>query len=132
MIRMKLLFIVTLFFSLFGTARAQSVAELEKMITVKQWSITGDKQAGIGRHNSMNENSRLTFSTDSTWECTDPILGENKGRWYIKDSKSLYLSPGKSKKAVKCDLILLSENQLQFKYKQNTAVRTLEWESVED
>jgi hypothetical protein len=132
MIRKKILFITVLFVTSFGTVCAQTVTELEKMITQKEWAITGDRQAGIGRHNSMNENSKIRFSADSTWECTDPVLGETKGRWYIKDAKFLYLTPGNSKKPVKCDLIVLNETQLQFRYKQNTAVRTLEWVSEEE
>ncbi len=132
---MKTKYIFTVVFSMFcvfNILSAQTIAEKEQMLTKGNWTITGDRQAGIGRHNSMNENSKLKFNADSTWECTDPILGETKGIWYLKESNHIYLAAGKSKKAVKCDLILLNETQLHFKYNQNTAVRTLEWESVEE
>ena len=123
---------ILVLFTFTATGYSQSITEKEKMLTDVSWVITGDKQAGIGRHNSMNAESKIRFNKDSTWECTDPVLGEKKGSWYIKDPGSIFLTPANSKKAIKCDLIVLTASQLEFRYKQNTAVRTLAWEAEEE
>lgn len=123
---------ILVIFTCTATGYSQSIPEKEKMLTDVSWIITGDKQAGIGRHNSMNAESKIRFNKDSTWECTDPVLGEQKGGWYLKDAGAIFLTPGNSKKAIKCELIVLTVSQLEFRYKQNTAVRTLSWEAEQE
>ena len=120
-----------LFSTLSFNLSAQSIAEQQQLLVRKPWHIIQDKMTGIGRHKSMNENSKITFTDSGTWVCTDPIENEKEGTWWIKETGILYMKPGKNGAPIKCEILILNEDSFRFKFKALTSVRTMEWESDE-
>lgn len=117
------------FFSLVGST--QTIAEQQKLLTRKPWHIIQDKLTGVGRHKSMNENSKITFTDSGTWVCTDPIENEKQGTWWFREPGLLFIKPGKNGTPIKCEILILNEDTLRFKFKSIASVRTMEWESDE-
>ncbi|WP_336513946.1 hypothetical protein [Pollutibacter soli] len=123
--------IATILTSIAFTSSAQTIAEQQQLLVRRPWHIIQDKMTGIGRHKSMNENSKITFTDSGTWICTDPIENEKEGTWWIKETGILYMKPGKNGSPIKCEILILNEDALRFKFKALTSVRTMEWESDE-
>lgn len=126
----KLLIVLVLGLSSF-TGSAQTIEEQKQFLTRKPWHIIQDKMTGVGRHKSMNENSKITFTDSGTWVCTDPIENEKEGTWWIKETGQLYMKPGKNGSPIKCEILILNEDTLRYKFKSLASVRTMEWESDE-
>ena len=120
---MKFLFFLI---SALYTLPGQEVVVKPEMLSAKKWTITEDKQSGIGTHKAFPEGSSLEFGKDGTWTCSEMLEGAKKGKWSI-DRDMIYLQNEDGKKTSKFKVVLLNEKQLRFEAKKTMYTRTWEW-----
>jgi len=117
--------IIFLFVSVMLANAAFSQINKSELLVNKFWIIKSDEMSGVGMHTSLADQTELQFFNDGTWKSSDPIQKMTSGGWRIENNRTLIMKTGDEE--VEYLLLLLTEDELNYRLKKNAATYTYKW-----
>ena len=105
-------------------AFAQTMSK--ELLTQKKWVLKTDVMSGVGKHNSLPENTQIEFKANGRWVATEGIESLKEGTWEQNKKGEITLMLGMKKKA---KVTSLTANELKISIKDKAKTRELVWGS---
>ncbi|QLH33247.1 MAG: lipocalin family protein [Cyclobacteriaceae bacterium] len=116
------IFVLLIASAMGGVVMAQS--SKQELLT-GTWVLTSDEMSGIGKHQSLPQETQISFSEDGNWQATASIQNAKQGQWRLENNgKSLVLI---SDEEIRYQVLALSKTTLSLRLKKQTATYTLSW-----
>ncbi len=96
------------------------------LLSQKKWVLKSDVMSGVGKHNSLPENTQIEFKANGRWVATEGIESLKEGTWEQNKKGEIILMLGMKKKA---KVTSLTANELKISIKDKTNNRELVWGS---
>ena len=110
---------------LFTATSFSQTAEL----TGRIWHISEDQMAGVGKHEPLPEGTTLEFRADGTWTTSAPLRGATTGTWVRSGDGELRMTFGDDAKSRPIKLLVLTTNELRFRFGNVKATYTYTWKA---
>ncbi len=119
---MKKLILTLSFLLCLSFAFAQTMSK--ELLTQKKWVLKSDVMSGVGKHNSLPENTQIEFKANGRWVATEGIESLKEGTWEQNKKGEIILMLGMKKKA---KVTSLTASELKMSIKDKANMRELVW-----